>query len=345
MSPSSLDQISVTEIGSFRECRRAWYLQSVKGFVRKTPDARLWFGDLLHAGLQGYGERDLDYGIELYNKRYEETAEMLAEEYGVLWDEASTVYEEMYELGVEMLTNYVQFDRSQGDGLKTVATEQRVWIPIKNATGRGTLKGTPRLTARMDRLVGLGDDIWIMDYKSGDAVWQGGRTLEIDDQVTGYCYVYWRLTGELPRGVIYETLLKRAPKEPRILKDGSLSTDKDQGTLYGLYLAKMQELGLMKSEKHIATAHALRVKGWEGFFNREKTSRNASQLLAYQEHLFYTYTEMREVVKDPRKAYPNPSPLVCMRCPFLSVCTAMEDGGDPEGILDANFAVNPEKRW
>src|SRR4029077_16776721 len=89
----------------------------------------------------------------------------------------------------------------------------------------------------------------------------------------------------------------------------------------------------------------LREKGWSSYFSREVTTRNLQQVKNYEEHLYFTFQDMREVARDPRKAYPSPSAMRCPRCPFLNVCLAMEDGSDAEDIIKTRFTVSEEKRW
>jgi hypothetical protein len=344
--PRSLDEVSVTEVGQFKECRRQWYLGSYLGYQLKKPDDRLWFGTLIHHALEEYGRSySMQATIDEFEKEFDSSIVDLQQEYGGLWGWVENDIYAYKPLGVEMLRNYAAFDRGTSLQLRTVSLERRVWVPIRTSTGRATLKSRPRLTARMDRIASEGSDLYLVDYKTGAQVWTQGRGLDLDDQVTGYYYSFWRLTGELFKGVVYETLLKKVPNQPRLLKDGSLSTAKDQLTLHGWYYSKMVELDLTRSGKHIQALNALKVRGWDPFFHREVTSRNLAQIKAYEEHLFYVFKDMLDISKYPEKAYPSPSALHCPRCDFLQVCQAMEDGSDHQHLLGANFKINPDRRW
>ena len=61
------------------------------------------------------------------------------------------------------------------------------------------------------------DDTSVVDHKTAAQKPAEGRSLDIDDQLTGYAYVYWRLTGELPRQMVYNVLIKALPGPPRVI--------------------------------------------------------------------------------------------------------------------------------
>lgn len=308
----------------------------------------------MHDALQTYASKGTAPAVKRFKAEYKRRLPKVKEGYGGLWEGVEQLYGELDELGEGMLHNYELFAEAQGMEMTTINLEQRVWVSIMRREGWSRKNPEEaelpiKLTARFDRMVAIdnnSDDLYIVDYKTGSSTGTG-RTLDLNDQASGYSYIYWRLTDEeeIPAGVIFEKLLKKIPEEPRILKNGKLSTAKNQNTLPDLYEAKMREMGLMKSAEHLECLDALRAEGWDGYFERELTSRNLQQILSYEEHLFFTVSEMQAVVRDPRKAYPSPSSMRCPRCPFQSVCLAMEDGSDYESLIAARYDVNLEKRW
>jgi hypothetical protein len=344
--PTRLEFVRVTEIQKFKDCRRRWYLGEIRGLIPKTPQDYLWFGDKMHIGLQELAASgDVERAIAAYMKACNESIPELEAGFGSFWADMAPLFQELVTMGRAMLHNYVLFDRSTAFNLQTVQLEERLFVPIRTASGRSALKGSPQLTARMDRIAvrkGL-DGEYIQDYKNSTQAWQEGRNLELDEQTTGYHYAFWRVRGYLPRGMIYDTLLKKVPNEPRVLKSGKLSQDKDQGTTYELYMDTLQQMGLDPKEYTDILA-ALKEQAWSKYFKREVTTRNLDQIHAYERDLYFTYTDMREVARDPRKAYPSPSPMRCPRCPFRDVCLAMNDGSDAEDLIKARFTVSTEKR-
>jgi hypothetical protein len=304
----------------------------------------------MHSALQVFVSKGTKAAVKAWFKLFDEGLVSVKKSYGGLWDTGvAEMYGEYRELGAGMLTNYELFVEALGVSMDTIHMEQRVWVPIREPGSLVKGKWTPgkpmgvKLTARMDRVVGIGDDHYILDYKTGSQ--PTGKALELADQPTGYSYIYWRITDELPRGVFIEGLLKKMPEEPRILKNGSLSTAKNQNTIPALYEATMRQMGLMKSKEHLECLAALQAQGWDGYFEREMTARNAEQIINYEKHLAYIVADMLDVIEDPERAYPSPSQMRCPRCPLINVCMAMEDGGDYEYMLETQFDINTERRW
>src|SRR5260221_10122164 len=126
-----LEQVSVTEISQFRECRRRWYLGTHLGYERKAERPELWFGDLMHSALQVYAERGVKAAIREWYKRFDESIGDVKKGYGGLWDQAQSMYEEYRDLGAGMLQNYELFVEAMGVEMKTIHLEQRVWVPIR----------------------------------------------------------------------------------------------------------------------------------------------------------------------------------------------------------------------
>lgn len=351
--PVMLKQISVTERSSFRECRRAWYFGNVRMLEPVIQKIYFWQGEGLHAALEVYHGRGgtLQLALDAYEVWYAKSIPKVAESYGGLWEGAVKEHENAHDLSVKMLINYDEFHRSQNDVWEPVAVEQRVWVTILNPATRRTMMGSPRLTARFDFLGAHKgrQRLIIVDHKSSSGSPSSGRDLDLDDQLTGYAYVYWRLTGELPEQIIYNVLIKATPKPPEILQSGLPSTAKGQATTYGVFLQTLTELQAagknVDMAKYAEVLNKLQHEGWSRYFSREGVTRNLAQIEMFEQHVYDEYRDMVEVIKDPRKAYPNPDPMRCMRCPFIIPCMAMEDGSDAESILKARFRYNPEERW
>lgn len=354
MKELPIEAISVTEKYSFRECRRQWYLGNVRKLEPIVPPMRYWFGTGIHAALAVYHSPGgtVESAIKAYDEWYEASERELIESYGFLWEGAKQEYFDAKALAHGMLTNYDLYHRSELDVWDPVAVEQRVWVPILHPRSRRALPGSPRLTARLDfigsrpvnTVKGYRRGAVIVDHKTASVRPYLGRDIDLDDQLTGYAYVYWRLTGELPESIIYNVLIKSLPKPPELLKNGQPSKAKGQSTTFGLYLDTLTQLGLDPSN-YTEVLGALQAEGWSRYFVRDLVTRNLNQLEAYEQHTYYEFTEMVEVVKHPEKAYPSPSPMRCQQCPFVSVCMAMEDGGDSEALIEAKFKVSTEARW
>jgi len=338
---------TITERGSFRDCRRRWSLEVRERLSHKSQVAwALIFGECIHAALEAYykkNERSLAKALSAFKRAWRKEDAILQESYGGLYkgsieDEWLTYLEK----GVTMLTYYKQYDDQADFDFESVIAvniEARAFVDILNPHDESRLEGLPLLSGRIDLVVERKDGIWIWDHKTAASAYDA-RALDIDDQLTGYCYIYWRLTGDMPRGAVYNALIKSPPGPPKILKAGNLSQDKAQRTTYDLYLQAIKDNGLDKSEYEEILAY-LKDKKWAQFYLREGVTMNEEQLLSFEHRLYYEYLDMQKVIAEPEWAYPNPSQRTCGWCSVLPICQAMEERGDPDFIKENMFIEQP----
>lgn len=300
---------------------------------------------------------------------------------------------ELKELGHQMLDNYVKYEKQAKISLgKILAVEGKFkkGVKFKNKPPKGYpaeamverhpsgrllvpivdpvtkepfvprhagsyMGGAVYLTGKIDLLTERATPkkgIWVVDHKTAAQAHQEDG-LEFDDQVTGYCYIVWRWTGVIPRGVVYNDLIKQVPKEPRLVREGTkLSTAKDQLTTADQYREALLEFGHMQkkggeifSEKHAECLDALLTRGWDPFFRRFEPIRNEHQLLEFERRLAEEYWDMVACKEDPLKhVYPNPMVLNCRGCSMKRVCLAMEDGSDAQGLIDVEYIVGRDRK-
>jgi RecB family exonuclease len=351
--PIRLDQVSVTEMQQFDTCRRQWYLSSVKKLVPREPQKALWFGIGIHEALEAYfGARSgpLPRALTALDNYYRKTTKEFARGYSPqMWGMVEDDFHQTYLLGKEMLTGYHRFHHriTAPSPWKVIAVEQRVWVPISTPRGQQVLRGAPRLTARMDLMVQTGDgELGIIDHKTATQKPSTGTVLDLDEQLTGYAYVYWKLTGEVVRFVTYDVLMKKAPEPPRELQSGELSKDRAQPTTLELYLKAIKARKESPNDpKYREILSALTAKGDSDYFMRVSTSRNEQQLRSYGQRLYHRFSQMRAVARDERLAYAQPSQMKCPSCSFLEVCLAKEAGYDAESMIDQQFTASTEERW
>lgn len=385
--------VSVTERGQFRTCRRRWFLETVENLQPKRPQLALTFGTGLHTALEAYYlaigkglKSPLDRAHKAFDEWYAEADKKLEQD-----QQPMDVQDElfgMHKMGHVMLDNYVDFDSTCRVNLGDVQTVEgldartqkevkpvnppgyppeatvirhpsgRLMVPIVNPLTREPLtrklngqEMTAYLTARIDlttkrKTPKLG--LWVVDHKSASKPWTP-KWIEFDDQATGYCYTVWRLTGKVPRGVIFNVCIKDQPKEPRVGKKGDLSYAKDQRTTPDMYREALREHGLLKrgkitSEKHAECMASLLAHGWDRFFFRYETTRNEHQLMAFEERLFFEYMDMEETLENHELLYPNPSTFICRGCAVAPICLAMEDGSDYQDIIDHQFELGEDRK-
>lgn len=304
---------------------------------------------------------------------------------------------EQSQLAEEMLTGYHQFAKEEDnftvhavEGLQTGAGKAwlnkhwedrafmgehssngviydsesgRLLCPILDPKTQEPLPGKPMLTAKLDLLVNVIEaglkGLWVYDHKS-TAGEPSDRGLDFFDQPTGYCYIVYRWLGILPRGVCYNYLIKRVPHAPFVLKNGKLSTRRDQLTTAEWYYDELESHGLILKDGSIRhdrpTAQsmtyqeaydALVQRGWSPFFKRHYTQRSHAELMNFEERLYHEYQDMLDVYEGVSEAYPSfglPHMPWCNWCPVNSICHAIEDNSDVDGIIDSQYMEAPDRK-
>lgn len=317
-------KFTVSDLGSFT-CRRQWWL----GRSWKSPHLpqALWFGQLVHAGLEAYyrGEDPLNAAQDFVEAQFDEFDRELP-----YWRDRYNEFVTTAELSLSVLHNYTIFDENKPvvPGGDVVGVERSIRLPIP---------GTDHvLSGRLDLIVTRGDRLWIVDHKTMGSI-SSPAGLDVDEQMTAYAYMAWKTFDVIPSGIIYNMVARAVPAEPRVLKDGDLSRDITQSTVYDLYLAALQEKGRDPNDYAKVLNH-LHRQGWDRFFLRAESTRNLKELLAFEKRVRRKALDLQHIVEVPDEwAYPSPSSWTCSYCPFLAVCKSMDDGGDWEYQLTAQF--------
>lgn len=352
-----LRETSVTERIDFRTCRRRWFLNTVHRLEPAGGAPHFWFGNMIHYALEHYylaGSPHLqetptilpqsareEYALEQYWAFFKQSMGEFKEQLGFLYETAYPEYREMADMGEGMLRGYFRMDVETGGWGKVVAIEERLRVPIRGPSGRALPK--QYLTGRFDLVIQRKDGTyWVVDHKTA-AQKHSSAHLDIDDQLTGYAYIFWQATGIFPEGQVYNVLLKKVPKAPRLLKAGRLSEAKDQNTTYSLYLEAIKQNGFNRADYQDMLDY-LKDKGWGDFYIQEGVFRTRGQMASFERNLYREWRDMRMVAATPEAAYPNPSPITCPGCPVKKVCAVMQDGGDYEQIILNDYTIAPPRR-
>ena len=335
---------TVTERGSFRSCRRQWYLENIERLAHalSIPWA-LIFGDAVHEGLAAYytgNKRNLMDARDAFKAKWEEQGDDLRDKYGGLYEAGvSDEWHEYLVKGDTMLVYYDEYDRENPfwDDVVEVNVEERAFVPILDSKG-APFEGVPLLSGKIDLVVHKkGSGIWTVDHKTAASAYDA-RALDVDDQLTGYAYIWWRITGEVPRGALYNALMKEPPKPPKILTKGNLSQDKSQRTTYFLYKEAIAELSLDEAD-YEEMLEFLEQKGWHQFFLRDGLEKNLDELESFEWRLQHEYEDMTLALREEGYCYPNPSQRTCPGCSVLALCQAMEERGDVEYVKESMYVV------
>lgn len=350
---------TVTERSDFRTCRRRWYL-GVHENLRPKGQVTwyLIFGDCIHSAMDAYYRpktsrsrrppRDLALAIDAFEQAWNEKDDDLRHDFAGLYSQG--IEEEWHkhkERGVQMLIHYDKFDKIHPffDKVIAVGVEERAFVDILRPDGE-PIPSLPLLSGRIDLVVEKETGVWIVDHKALAGA-PNDRALDVDDQLTAYCYIWWRLTGQRPRGAYYNVLIKDPPKPPKVLVSGQLSQDKAQRTTRELYRETMKELGIpIRTEKvdYTEMLNYLAEKGWHQFYQRlGPVMKTEEQLLSFQTHLYHEYLDMSNALAHPDMRYIAGSQYVCPGCPMMMLCQTMEERGNVDYVRNARYEEVPPR--
>lgn len=330
--------VSVSELELFQRCRRRWRL--AREWETKLTAPNLWLGTGIHYALEHYYRGVMKWPhdtvaqaenmLAAWDKWGADEATKATDVYGEMWCNVKDAYTEMLRLGRTILTNYLEYEKTAELKFTPLIVERRVFVPVDG--------GENFVTARMDLIARLEwGDLAIVDHKSASRQSHSGRSLDINEQGTGYVWSIWKATGggTIPE-FVHNTIFKAGPTKPKTLKSGKLSTDKNQHTTAWHFRKAIKESGQREDDYTDMLAYLDDV-GWSKFFKRESSPRNEQQVRRYEARAAVLMREMRRALEDDSLAYPCPSPLQCPTCPFLSVCAQMEDGSDWKFTLERNY--------
>jgi hypothetical protein len=340
--------LRVSDIVRWPMCPRAWYLD--KNWSSQRFRAPFFVGTGVHAGLEAYyrNNRSADAAVFAVDAWAAEQEATFEEQFVQTWQEANG--EEHVDSIVAMVDHYCMFDREnhlQGDIAEDddgPIIERRMTQPILGHDFEPMLDSQGRqimLSGQCDLGLDRDGNSWIVDHKTFSLVTiqkeRPEAAMEVDEQLTAYCYLWWRTYGEIPKGVIYNVLIKSVPEPPRLLKNGTLSMAKDQKTTGTLFRQAIKDHGLKIAPylNHIAW---LDQQGYTQYFQRWQASRNIHELREFERKLALKVKDMLRVIEQPEVyAHSAGSTYRCGHCEWISPCKSYDDGGDGDAVLESSF--------
>lgn len=355
LTPVKITDTSATERAGFRKCRRQWFLTVVHRLDPQEGNPNFFLGTLFHKALETYylniqagtdHDDATDNALNAYQQMYDVELAKVKAQLGFVWSVAEPMWRETGELGFEMAQNY--FDAEQHNPLfdEVVAVEVRVNVAIRSPKGRriGHLSVQTDIVGRKDGVLKA------VDTKTASRSIDSAH-LDIDDQLSAEVFAVWKDSGEFPTKAVYNVAYKKVARPPKQITGTKkepvrLSKAKDQGTTYDLYRDEIRKLGLDVANYVDILAHLkeLEDNGENVFFAREETFRSPQQMEAFERDLYWEFRDMRDVAKQPERAYPNPSRFNCPGCPVRSICFTIQDGGDVAAIIQAGFVIADPRR-
>jgi PD-(D/E)XK nuclease superfamily len=396
--PSKWEVIPIhnSDRGAFKRCRRYWDWSSptrhnltVKAEIHGI-NLPMFFGTGIHYALEQYYQPGLRHDpVEAFKTWFNVmwrggtiTEEWLDKVYDLrpkrinigvnpLWqvrgledimpDPDHFEWDEMYELGINMLKYYKEYS-AKNDDFTVIVAEHDFSVPIWDYENDRILKAYDRReeSPNFGRMLevharGRMDGIWvkpngkhgIIDHKTAQKWGEDELVkLESDEQTTSYLYCaeveasYYDLPhkGEPLEEVIYNVLRKAYPRPPTEVASGWFSTNRQtESTTYEMlqdWIAKNVP-GVPLNEKQKAYVEYLRECGDENFIIRKFVRRNRHQLVNAGQRM---YLETLDMLSPELRVYPNISnSFKCLSCAFRPPCMAKEDGADWEQLLSDNY--------
>jgi len=318
----------------FKRCRRLWgWMSHLRQGRRLQENADyLWFGTGIHYALEDY------HGLNLYG--HPAKAFIAFVEASRAAEMLPATWQEHLQLGIVLMTYYAEewlscrpaLDTYELLGVPQVEVNGAIDLGVRTPEGRRVLYGFT-----LDRVIV--DDfgrLWIVEYKTAKQI--RVLHLDVDEQITAYCWSAWRLYGVHVAGVVYQQFAKRMPLLPKVLATGRVSTDVRQATSAALYARLLVDMygGLDTApNENIIALNKIRMTEDEDrdrFIVRHRIERNEMQLLSFEQKVLL---ELEDIANPNLPMYPNATKDCDNMCPLQAVCIAMDDGSDWAQILDS----------
>ena len=336
-------RIRTSDRGSYKRCRRKWDIISP---VRKNMEFdgvanALWWGSAVHFAMEDYhGYKkfaDIPDALDAYAAAFTDA------ERPVDWMDILDQAKAMLDYYLQWLKPRNEYKTLFLDDIPQVEVEFELLLPIecpsseyKGVTYHGTLDKVVCEINNPDRW-------WIEDYKTAAAI--DVAKLETDGQITAYLWGAEQHYQHPIEGLIYTQISKSPPEYPRMLTKGGISTDKRQRTTHSLYRAALLEQfpdGAFPNQYIPFLNDLAAMETMEGnkFIRWDKVTRNENSKASFFNNMLF---EAAEMVDPLLPMYPNPTRDCAWDCPARSICLAMDDGGDWESMLNAEFKVREDK--
>lgn len=310
-----------SEVQDFLRCRQKWDYKWNQDLIPKKKNDKLWFGSLFHIYLENL------YKLKNHEKAQQKMLQELDNNY-----DTELEMEDMEDKLRTISNNYFEKYTSDFLGMEIIGTEIQFSIPLSEKTN---FTGTIDLIFKDS--VG---NVWFMDHKTTNSLEKYEKNAILDRQINRYWWAieqiaqgngkitnYDDIKLEKPHGFIYNIIYKDYPVEPKILKSGGLSKDKNQKTTYEMYIQAIKDNNLPMSE-YIDVLRHLSSQG-DRYFSRVTVHRNQNEIEA-------TMFDVKNIVVDMEsaKVYRNITTDCQWDCQYKDLCLAEIDGSDGQWLKD-----------
>ncbi len=281
---------SYTSLVATQKCKRSRLFRNAYSGVNKISDAFI-FGSAYHESIQ---HNDINVGIDYLKQRgMENQIELLKEMY-------DRFQRFIARLGIEILENEIEFH-----------------LELDGRDFQG----------KIDAIVRWNGDIYLAEFKTAKALTI--EHIDADAQITTYLLACDRLNQYNPKGLLWIGNKKAIEKEPVILKNGNLSTAKNQGVTLESYKAKVKEVYGDDIPENISSYMKWLELNSTPYIAMVRTTRTPQQLqdcenticalMKEEKALIDNYKE-KGLVQAVRECACLPDKVCMTTCPYKELC-------------------------
>jgi hypothetical protein len=173
---------------------------------------------------------------------------------------------------------------------------------------------------------------WLVQHRLTTGDWLPADLLALDDRYSSFCWAWERFfLGMAIAGVIYNELRTDAPDDAGAAPEAGDEAAAAGGPTRAVSAVRRMYLQAAAVPTGI-TQHQ------DGPFRRTQVPRPPRELAALRRQMAAEALEM----SDPAVSlYPAPSPHNCGTCDFRAPCIEVNEGGEPDRILQASYRTRP----
>lgn len=322
-------RLGFSKIKEFKSCRRKYFFHYVEDLQSKSDGiGSLEIGGIVHKVLEKSYQGEFKHWSDVQTYLLDSKNEMIQDVPSELTEEMFKSFNESFELIESMVHGYLKrFFKFDLEHFKICDVEVPLTIQLSdNIVYEGAIDGVFQ-----DKF----GDYWLHEIKTMKSPGTNLlSSLEIDDQVSFYCWAFWKVFNIMPAGVLYSVMRKAIPVEPKLLKTGGLSKDKAQNCSYETYMKAITKNEFNPRDYLEILEHFQSEP--KKFQLREIVYRNESEILDTEEQVKAVAADIEQVQLRGKLAgfYRNPAQVWeggCY-CPFRNICA--EDSEEGREMFD-----------
>jgi hypothetical protein len=340
---------SVSDVMTFLSCRMKWDISSPNRRSlrhKATPRMYLTTGSALHYSIEAAEKHPDESPVRVATEYLAAEREARVEAYraengSAPWPAEMEKFDEGAELALGLINQYFEHYGTENpledQGLEYLATEVPFKIDISEMTG---IEGA-RFVGTWDGIAVDGQErLFLVENKSYTQK-PDLQDLQVHFQTTGYAVAWEMLTGTSLTGALYNGVAKKLIKEPRRLKDRSLSADVSQQTTYHKFVRALAQDGISvhhpKYAKILEKLKGLEDEGDTRFFYREKFYYNQTQIENWTSEFVSIVQEMANEPTIYRTVPYNGCGPQGSDCWYRDVCFAQHTGQDVDQLITKRY--------